>query len=370
MAEHPFLDLFHDLRQAGMPLAPEQYDLLRQALDQGYGLKGWEDLRRLCRLLWVKPCANYDSEVFERAFDRYVQQLRHQWQAELEPPAPLPTKRQKASDVPVLPSVPPRQMPAQQPAAEGQAPIAVKTAPPQYQTSPDPKFRLMPTQMPVQLETIRGSWKTLRQWVREGQEDELDLEETIARINRNGIFGEVVLRPCLVQRAELLILIDESEAMVPFHPAIQPLITAVEEHRISPAQLYRFTVFPDEFLYQWQHPTKAVPLVPLLSRLHRSRTIVWIVSDAGAAAGTYSLERLNGIVEFLTRLLPCVRELLWINPLPAERWQSTTAEAIAQALDGRMIALDPISLQRAAREPVSSPILKLWSLPRTENLMN
>ena len=370
MAEYPFLDLFHHLRQAGMPLTPEQYDLLRQALDQGYGLKGWEDLRRLCRLLWVKPCPNYDGELFDRAFDRYVQQLHRQWQVELEPPAPLPAKRQRSSDEPTLPSVPPRRMPAN-PSTAGQAPVAVKTVPPPYASPEDAQVQLMPKQMPVPLETIRGSWQTLRQLVRAGQEEELDLEGTIARINRNGVFSEVVLRPRLVQRAELLLLIDESEAMVPFRPAIQPLITAVEEQRVNPAQLYRFTVFPDEFLYQWQHPTKALPLVSLLSRLHRSRTVVWIVSDAGAATGIYSSERLNGVIEFLTQLLPCIRELLWINPLPAARWQGTTAEAIAQALDGHMIALDPISLQRAAREPVSSPILKLWSLPlMAENLTN
>jgi uncharacterized protein len=362
MAEFPFLDLFHHLRDAGMPLTPEQYDLLRQALDQGYGLNGWEDLRRLCRLLWVKPCLSYDSDLFERTFDRYRQQLHRQWQSELEPSDPLPTKSQTPADAPTLPTVPPRRMPAQPAKNEGQAPVAVKTSPPQYDTAGDgssePGFHLMPTQMPVQLETIRGSWKVLRQLVQEGRDYELDLEGTIARINRDGVFSEVVLRPSLVQQAELLVLIDESEAMVPFHPVIQPLITSVEEQRISPAQLYRFTVFPDDFLYQWQYPTKAVPLVPLLSRLHRSRTVVWIVSDAGAAAGTYSPERLSGIVEFLTRLLPCIRELLWINPLPADRWQSTTAEAIAQALDGRMIALDPISLQRAVRQPFSLPILQ------------
>jgi uncharacterized protein with von Willebrand factor type A (vWA) domain len=362
MAEFPFLDLFHHLRKAGMSLTLEQYDLLKQALDQGYGLKGWDDLRRLCRLLWVKPCLNYDGERFERAFDRYVQSLHQQWQAELESPAPS-TQHQKTDDVPGLPIVPPRQMPSSSPVAEGQAPVAVRTSPPQYDLTPKPEFRLMPTQMPVSLETIRGSWRTLRQFVCEGQDEELDLEGTIARINRDGFFSEVVMRPRQVQRAELLVLVDENEAMVPFDPAIQPLITAVEEHRISPAQLYRFTVFPDEFLYEWQYPTQAVPLNSLLSRLHRSRTVVWIVSDAGAAIGTYNPERLNGVMEFLSRLLPCIRELLWINPLPEKRWKSTTAEAIAQVLDGRMIALDPVYLQYAAGKPVSAPILNRWSLP-------
>lgn len=371
MGEFPFLDLLQHLRDAGMLLTLEQYDLLQQALDQGYGLKGWEDLRRLCRLLWVKPCPNYDSELFDRAFDRYVQQLHAEWQAELQPPTPASTQPQEqTAAASPLPTVPPRQLPTptSSPSVEGQAPVAVRTAPPQYKTIAKPQFRLMPLQMPVSLETLRGSWQVLRQSIREGQEEELDLEGTIAQINQDGVFSRVVMRPRLVRRAELFVLIDDSEAMTPFRPAIQPLIAAVEDRRLSPAHLYRFTVFPDELLYDWQQPTKAVPIVPLLSRLHQSRSVVWIISDAGAAAATYSPERLNGIVQFLIRLLPCVRNWLWINPLPADRWQSTTAEAIAQVLDGRMIALEPIALQQAARTPATAPLLQLWSqLPGIAN---
>lgn len=360
MAELPFLDLFHHLRAAGLPLAPEQYDLLRQAVDQGYGLKGWDDLQRVCRLLWVKPCPSFDGDLFDRAVQQYRQQLQRDWQAELEPEALL-SKPRKSAKQPTLPTVPPRRMPANQPTSEGQAPIALKTAPPDYSGVDAAEFQLRPKQMPVPLETVRGSWQVLRQLVRAGHDYELDLEGTIARINREGLFSEVVLRPCLTQRPELWVLVDDSEAMIPFQPVIQPLITAVEEQRLSPARLYRFTVFPDDYLYQWQQPTKAVPLVSLLSRSHQSRTVVWIVSDAGAATGTYSPERLNGIVQFLLQLWPCIRELVWINPLPADRWTGTTAAAIAQVLDGRMIPLDPISLQRIAREPGAAQVLKLWS---------
>jgi uncharacterized protein len=368
MANAPFLDLFHHLRQAGMPLAPDQYDLLRQALDRGYGLNGWDDLRRLCRLLWVKPCPNYDAEVFDQAFDRYVRQLHSQWQRELDISALSDQDQAQETGRDRLPSVPrvpprwqtePQAEKAQSPEAT-EVPIALKTPPPEYPPIQESQFQLMPTRMPVPMEMVRSSWKTLRQSVREGQDYELDVEGTIDRINQNGLFSEVVLRPCLVQRAELLVLIDDSDAMIPFNPVLQPFITAVTENRISPSQLYRFTVFPEGSLYQWHQATTAVPLAPLLSRLHRSRTVVWIISDGGAATAMYNAERLHGIVEFLTQLAPCVRELLWFNPLPPDRWQLTTAAAIAQILDGRMLTLDPFSLQQAARQPLTSPVLNLW----------
>ena len=86
----PFLDLFQQLRQAGMTLSLEQYNLLRQALGEGFGLANWEaqreedyweDLRQVCRVLWVKPSQNYDSEVFDQTFRRYVQQKRREIEA-------------------------------------------------------------------------------------------------------------------------------------------------------------------------------------------------------------------------------------------------------------------------------------------------
>jgi uncharacterized protein len=60
--------------------------------------------------------------------------------------------------------------------------------------------------------------------------------------------------------------------------------------------------------------------------------------------------------------VPCIRQLIWLNPLPQERWVATTAEAIAQALDGKMIPLDAASLQAAARERSLDSTIKLWSL--------
>lgn len=172
-----------------------------------------------------------------------------------------------------------------------------------------------------------------------------------------------------LQFINLLLLVDDSDAMLPFAPALQPLIAAVTEHRVTPAALYRFTVYPDDYLYDWDQSFKAMPLATVLTRLHRSRTTALIVSDGGAAPGTNKPGQKQGIATFLEKLLPCIQRLLWLNPLPRERWQGTSAQAIAQALDGRMIPLDPVSLQTAARLQPSDLMIKLWSLlPPTPNV--
>ena len=356
----PLLDLFHELRQAGMKLTPEQYDLLQQALEQGHGLSGWEDLKRVCRTLWVKPSLNYDRDVFEQTFDWYVQEHQRQFEAYTFPQSAASTSVTQIQ--PSLPQVPPRRMPAAQESSEIEAPIAIKTAPPSLRQPNKTNWIITPTSLPLSLRSVQSSWRSLRRPIRSGLATEVDLEATLNQINQNGYFSEVVLRPERRQQADLLLLVDDSDVMLPFRPALDPLITAVVEHRITPAQIYRFTVYPDDYLYDWKQPSKAVPLSAVLSRLHRSRTIVLIVSDGGAATKTNSPERKSGIATFLEKLLPCIHQLLWINPLPPERWQFTTAQAIAQALNGRMIPLCPASLQTAAREQPFDLMIKLWSL--------
>lgn len=131
------LDLFQELRKAGMALTLEQYDLLRKAVTQGYGLGGWQDIKRVCRLLWVKPCANYDGKIFDLTFERYIQQHHDKM------PVPLPAKEPKPPQAlkPLsnLPQIPPRIPPrSKSPSTEErdkvQVPAAVKTG-----TTPSPK---------------------------------------------------------------------------------------------------------------------------------------------------------------------------------------------------------------------------------------
>jgi uncharacterized protein with von Willebrand factor type A (vWA) domain len=44
------------------------------------------------------------------------------------------------------------------------------------------------------------------------------LEATLNRIDQHGYFSEVVLRPERRQQGDLLLLIDDSDAMLPFRP--------------------------------------------------------------------------------------------------------------------------------------------------------
>jgi uncharacterized protein with von Willebrand factor type A (vWA) domain/WD40 repeat protein len=66
----PLLHLFTRLRQAGLPLGVNEYELLLRALQQGFGISDRQALARLCCTLWVK--SREDRVLFNYHFDQVM----------------------------------------------------------------------------------------------------------------------------------------------------------------------------------------------------------------------------------------------------------------------------------------------------------
>jgi formylglycine-generating enzyme required for sulfatase activity/uncharacterized protein with von Willebrand factor type A (vWA) domain len=84
------LELFWGLREAGLPLRMEDYQLLCQAWEKGFRPTNERELRQLCRRLWVKSLG--EKQSFEEYFDRYLDQCRKQFASILEELASPPAK--------------------------------------------------------------------------------------------------------------------------------------------------------------------------------------------------------------------------------------------------------------------------------------
>jgi hypothetical protein len=215
--------------------------------------------------------------------------------------------------------------------------------------------------MPLPQQIILDSWQLLRRPLREGIRTELDLPATIRCISQVGYFSDVVMRPVKNKRAELIVLVNDGNVMLPYQPALQPLVDALETQQITPATLYRFTTYPDEYFYDWRLPSQAIPLDQVLARMHSRRTIVLVWSDAGATQANSADDHRKGLMAFLNRLCPCVRSLIWLNPLPPHRWTGTLAAEVAYWLDGRMTHLSVPQVLALAKQPVSDDRLFLRS---------
>jgi uncharacterized protein len=351
----PFWDLFQQLRRAGMNLTIEDYEQLRRSIASGFGLADWQDLEDICRFVWVKPSQNYNVQIFDREFAKYrshqADRFRHLWSSQ-KTDLDLNSEDPSSTDLPLIPPTrktnldpPPESTATTNNPSNRLAADAVKDLSPATQEQ-ETKFTI---KIPIDSAMVRRSVANLPRSLPDWRWSELDVEATIERIGREGIFGGEVLRPLTPKKANLLLLVDDSNAMRPFVPVVEPFVQMMMQLGQNQALIYRFNRYPGDYLYQWHRPLWGLRVEQVAKTWSKQRTMVVIISDAGATSPIYQDDLVSGVGSFLDRLLPAVRDVLWVNPMPAQRWPGTAAEPIESALAGRMVFLEPANWQRLTR---------------------
>ena len=210
-----------------------------------------------------------------------------------------------------------------------------------------PSRFLKPTEFfPITRRQMKQSWRYLRRPVREGPRKELDIQATVEKLGRQGFLLAPVLMPSRVNQTELLLLCDIEGSMVPFHGLTQRFLdTALQAGRLGSTNRYYFYNCPTDYLYKDLYCLEAEPIELLLNHRVSKRTVVMILSDAGAARGGFNQHRLVATKHFLERLNGRVRYVVWLNPMPQSRWIHTTASEIAQQVP--MLEVSRAGFQRA-----------------------
>lgn len=343
------MDLFLWLRdRAGLPLTPDQYYLLLEALQKGFGIGSRAELKQLCRLLWVKPHPSTQAEQFERYFDDYFSQFDRDQQPEKsssptpETPPPETTPSDKPRDRPQTSTTEP------EPVLEVATAIRGEYLPePLRSTGGERNFSTRVKDLPVTERQLQQTWRYLRRPLQEGPQTEVDIDATVEQIGQTGIFLEPVRVANRINRAELLLLVDVSNSMIPYKPLTERLIAGLTHGQPGKVQTFYFRNCPADQLYLHPKQPQTQLLSDLLSRLHANRTVALMVSDGGAARQAINRDRLHRTEEFLRQIKSNLRKIGWLNPLPRSRWEATTAEGIAQFVP--MFELSASGLKAATR---------------------
>ncbi len=356
--EFPLLDFFTALQKAGLPLGINDYKLLLQAFQGGFGTDT-EALKRVCKGLWIK--SDDEERLFNYHFSLAEPELRRkQEKAKESELLKSDIKAQTKTSEPeiTLQEKPSQELPEQRLPETGQpeTPDADPAVSPEFMKHNDEvelskivtsiqigqqydkeiplihdRFILTGDYFPITRRQMKQTWRYLRCFVREGNRKELDVEATVNKIGQQGFLLEPVMIPCRINRVELLLLIDQKGSMVPFHAISQRLKqTAVRGGHLGKADVYYFHNVPTEWLYKDTALVEADKTDDVLARVHPSYTNVLIISDAGAARGGYSLERSKLTESFLDKLKSYVSHMVWLNPMPRFRWLGTTADEIEQ----------------------------------------
>jgi hypothetical protein len=128
--------------------------------------------------------------------------------------------------------------------------------------------------------------------------------------------------------------------MEPFQPLTDTLVESIRRSGLADRLTrYYFHNVPRQHFYKHPLLSQRQPLAESLSTYARGNEVL-IVSDAGAARTSYRSSRLEDTRSFLDALSRETYLMAWLNPLPRERWEGTTAEDVA-----KLIPMFPLDIE-------------------------
>lgn len=380
-------ELFQDLRRRQFLLGPDDWTALWLALRAGFGLESRRALLELCVSLWAT--SQREAEVLRSRFP--LMELADWDVAEpaLAAPAAVGADAGDPGAVQDAPAAPP-------PPAVTEMPVDVVVGgslPPLPSSGSLPggrPFVFLP-QFPVSEREVVQSWRRLRKPVRAGPATELDVSATIDRRTRSGVVSPPVLVPRRLNTSRLLILVDRQGSMAPYHRFVDEVCGAIDRaaglnevviryfHDVpaegAPAELVRSPtgafartlddVLPsieplaDGLVFRDGACTEPASMAEALRELGPGGAAL-LVSDAGAARGSFDIVRLLDTVAFLKGLRQHVPVHAWLNPVPPHAWKGSTAAQLARhspmfplTVRGMHAAVDvlrghPVTLERPA----------------------
>jgi uncharacterized protein with von Willebrand factor type A (vWA) domain len=223
---------------------------------------------------------------------------------------------------------------------------------------------------------VAQAFRRLRRPARIGPATELDVAATVAERSHRGVVTPPVMVPPRRNTARLIVFVDTRGSMEPYRPFVDMVCDAVLQagllrramrlyfHDLPVASGDRalldelpvrgFTPVLDPVLariepalngemYRDPMLREPVELATLLRDLEPG-TATLVVSDGGAARGSFDLARLHDFVAFAKALRQRSATLAWLNPLPRPLWERSTAAQLARHLP--MFPLDRSGVQR------------------------
>ncbi len=190
-------------------------------------------------------------------------------------------------------------------------------------------FRNYRDDVTLDTRSIKTALSYIRQVVREGPKDTLDVEGTIDATCRNAGELEFIWDRARKKRIKLMLLMDAGGTMAPHSELVSRLFSAAKDI-VKDLQFYYFhnCVYQELYTDIWQG--KAVPTRKILDQSSRNYKVI-LVGDAymapsellspnGAIDYWYRNDRPG--IEWLMDIRKRFRKVIWLNPESREWWDS------------------------------------------------
>ncbi|NCR42413.1 MAG: VWA containing CoxE family protein [Microcystis aeruginosa W13-11] len=321
------LDEVFKLVRQDFQIGVSEYLAALKALAGGWGEEE-EELRETLQLLWCHCFSQ--QEQFYGIWDTVKISLKT-----IEPNDKLEkeSKSLEKTDSDTQIEVTKTTIPSETNSLEWQTTYRLGTAPTRapFITTETETPNAFPTDFPLSRRAMVYHWQYVNRPVKDGSEDILDVDQTVEKAAHQGFFLSPFYTRRETNHVHLLLLIDQNGSMTPFHYLTRELVeTANCESTLEKENLnvYYFHNVPATSIYQDPYLTKSILLAQVLE-MCKSNTSVLIVSDGGAARGFRRFERFEATNRVLADIKRKTNYIAWLNPMPQNRWERTSAQLIA-----------------------------------------
>ncbi|MGD1805228.1 SUMF1/EgtB/PvdO family nonheme iron enzyme [Dapis sp. BLCC M126] len=377
MKNPPLINLFWRLREAGMKLGISQYELATQALlesiEMGLDISDKQAIARLYRTIWAK--SREEQKLFDNCLNELLSQQKnlfsefHQFietatnnsisKSEVTAAEEEIVERSSTSnsEIPPESTFEPENfsesLPQQIPESET-FPESLPQQIPESKTFPEillpptfnnpqvataiPKTPKNGDYFPVSLAQIQQAKRLLFQPQLTDFSHNMNLQATVQQVAKQGFFVQPIYKYDQGKHRKIILLIDQSESMMPFNPFCRQIINYWQD-----VDLYYFDNVPKIRVYADSNFSEKKSLKTLLAGLVKEEILVLILSDGGAARGRFVSERVDKTENFIKFLSRKVERVAWLNPLPREKWRGTSAQEIS-AIGDENFNLKPFGL--------------------------
>jgi uncharacterized protein with von Willebrand factor type A (vWA) domain len=370
-----FLDLFYGLREEGVPVSIQEWQMFMTALEKNVHRTNLLDFYHLAKSCLIK------SETYFDAFDRVFAHIFHGVEMELSPSDELMewlndpknfeglTEEQREAlehlDADELMRQFYERLEEQDERHDGggkwigtgghspfghggEHPTGIRVGGRSQNRSAmkvaeDRRFRDYRSDVTLDLRNTKLALKRLRHLTRMGPNDELDIDGTVDETCKQAGEIELVYRPEKRNNVRLVLFMDVGGTMDPYYEPVSRLLTALHEERgLRDFKAYYFhnCVYERVGTTADMYVKDAVPTGDVLRRLDE-RWKVLFVGDAAMHPSELMNERGNinprytsdtrGI-DWLMRIREHFDRCVWLNPDPQSDWQYTQTTRVIQSL--------------------------------------
>ena len=387
------IDFFLHLKQHRLPVTTTEFLALLDGLKAGvvrYDIDAFYAFARLCL---VKSEANYDK--FDVAFGEYVEKLRMEngdipgnALADMFTPTPghlltddlavdldLMEENMRPSEVRRTHDLkPPDEEETRTPLVgeSGNNPLGEGGMQEEAERVDNPhagnrsaikawdsrEFQGLDDDIELNTRSIKIALRRLRKFAREGTQEELDLDNTIASTARNAGWLDIRMRPERQNKVKVLILFDIGGSMDPYFKLCEELFSAAKSEFKQLEWFFFHNIMNDSvWRYVGARVVEHHSLHAIMSKYGKDHKLI-IVGDATMGATELldpcvyqdgSLSQDAGIV-WMRRLVDHYKQAVWLNPEREHYWHlSRTIMLLKDVMQNRMFPLTLSGLEQAMK---------------------